>query len=159
MQPAGAGEGGSTVQPQNFTDQPQSRAAKSCRKNHNQAKLQDVDLHVRLPFLWCMAFTQDNGTVLKLNSQEQVLKIIVFFSEAATMSSKRSKRKMWTPEKIKQLRELYQETQVQFADRLGVGLGTLRFWEQDKGRPTGSALKLLDRLEEDLQNGRIEQPA
>jgi DNA-binding transcriptional regulator YiaG len=58
---------------------------------------------------------------------------------------------MWTAEKIKALRTKYGETQAQFAERIGVSVQAVRWWEQDRGRPIGPAEKLLDRLEEDLE--------
>ena len=58
----------------------------------------------------------------------------------------------WTPERIKQLRKLgYRQRQEDFCLLLGVGLGTLRHWEQGHGEPIGPAQILLDRLEEDLR--------
>lgn len=75
------------------------------------------------------------------------------------MSTKGKTKMNWPPEKIKQLRKAYRQTQEEFAELLGVGLGTLRFWEQGQGKPTGSALRLLDRIEADLREGRVEQPA
>ena len=66
---------------------------------------------------------------------------------------------MWIPEKIKSLRKSYGERQEDFCQRLGVALSTLRHWEQGHGEPIGPARKLLDRLEEDLREGRIKQPA
>lgn len=56
----------------------------------------------------------------------------------------------WTPEKIRDLRRRYGETQDDFRLRLGVTVTSLAGWEQGRGRPTGSAQLLLDRLEEDL---------
>lgn len=65
------------------------------------------------------------------------------------MIAKRGRR-MWTKEKIKQLRGKHGETQEQFAKRLGVGLGTLRCWEQGQGKPLGPAEKLMTLLEQQL---------
>ena len=54
----------------------------------------------------------------------------------------------WTPERIKELREAgYDETQEEFRHRLGVGVEALRFWEQGKGEPNGSARILLEQLD------------
>lgn len=55
-------------------------------------------------------------------------------------------RSMWKPEKVKELRNRFGETQEAFAARLGVGVGTLRDWEQGARRPKGSAAKLLELL-------------
>jgi len=65
------------------------------------------------------------------------------------------KRKMWTQAKIKRLRDGYAETQRHFCLRLGVDVETLRFWEQGRGAPGGSARLLMDRLLEDLETGKI----
>jgi putative transcriptional regulator len=65
----------------------------------------------------------------------------------------------WTAEKIRALRLAYEETQDEFRRRLDVGLGTLRTWEQGKGVPIGPAQKLLTRLQEDLDAGRVQKPA
>lgn len=63
----------------------------------------------------------------------------------------------WTPERIRDLRRRYGESQPVFCQRLGVVCGTLRSWEQGRGEPTGSALVLLGRLEEDLIEGKIRE--
>lgn len=54
----------------------------------------------------------------------------------------------WTPDRIKRLREAYGLTQDEFAERLRVGVGTLRAWEQPKARtrPPGPATIALDVL-------------
>jgi DNA-binding transcriptional regulator YiaG len=41
------------------------------------------------------------------------------------------------------LRKFVALTQAQFADALGISVGTLRNWEQDRRRPEGPALALL----------------
>jgi len=63
-----------------------------------------------------------------------------------------SEKKMthWTPDRIRELRGRYGETQKEFVDRLGVDVFTLRYWEQGRGLPSGPARKLMDRLEQDL---------
>lgn len=66
---------------------------------------------------------------------------------------------MWTAEKIKGLRTKYGETQAQFAERVGVSVQAVRYWEQGHGRPIGPAEKLLDRLAEDLADGRVKDLA
>lgn len=68
---------------------------------------------------------------------------------------------MWTAERIRELRNRYEEKQEEFCQRLGVGAGALRHWEQGRGEPSGSVRILLDRLEEDLRKGekRELQPA
>ena len=66
---------------------------------------------------------------------------------------------IWTPEKIKQLRKEYDERQEDFCHRVGVTLSALRNWEQGRGEPGGSAQILLERLQEDLTEGKVKQPA
>ncbi|GIW81522.1 MAG: hypothetical protein KatS3mg105_3329 [Gemmatales bacterium] len=63
----------------------------------------------------------------------------------------------WTPDRIRSLRESYNESQAVFCTRLGVGVDTLRIWEQGRGTPNGSAQILLDRLEQDLSEAREQQ--
>jgi len=77
------------------------------------------------------------------------------------MKTTKGQRKMWTPERIKKLRKQFDERQEDFCRRVGVALPTLRTWEQGLGEPNGSAQILLDRLERDLRDGKIElkQPA
>lgn len=64
----------------------------------------------------------------------------------------------WTAEKILELRKAYGESQGTFAVRLGLTVDALRFWEQGRSPPNGSAQRLLDRLEEDFQSGDIRDP-
>lgn len=75
------------------------------------------------------------------------------------MRTRKGQRNMWTPEKIKQLRKDYGERQEDFCQRLGVSLPALRHWEQGLGDPSGPARILLDRLAQDLREGRVKQPA
>ena len=53
---------------------------------------------------------------------------------------------MWTPERLKALRERAHETQEQFRHRLPVALSTIRFWETG-GTVPPMASNLLDRIE------------
>lgn len=69
----------------------------------------------------------------------------------------KGKPKKWTARRIKELRMLYGERQEQFCIRVGLTLSALRWWEQGKGKPSGSARLLLDRLEEDLVNDRVRE--
>lgn len=65
---------------------------------------------------------------------------------------------MWTAEKIKALRKKgYNETQEEFARRLRISAAALRNWEQGVNPPIGPAEVLLDRLQEDLDEGKIRQ--
>ncbi len=61
----------------------------------------------------------------------------------------------WTPERIKALRKRYGDNQPEFAARIRVSTDTLRWWEQDKGKPSGPAEFALDRLQEDVDAGQI----
>ena len=61
----------------------------------------------------------------------------------------------WPPEKIKELRERYGETQAVFRLRLGITVTTLANWEQGRFEPTGTGLLMLDRLAEDLEAGQV----
>jgi DNA-binding transcriptional regulator YiaG len=63
----------------------------------------------------------------------------------------------WTSAKIKALRARYGEKQEEFCLRLGVNMHTLRYWEQGRGTPLGSAQILLDRLEEDADKDQIRE--
>lgn len=60
----------------------------------------------------------------------------------------------WTAEAIRSLRRRYGESQPVFCRRLGVVVDTLRLWEQDRGEPNGSAIVLLDILDEDIRAGQ-----
>jgi DNA-binding transcriptional regulator YiaG len=73
------------------------------------------------------------------------------------MPKRKGQAVKWTPEKILDLRERYGETQKVFCHRVGVDYTTIRWWEQGRGKPLGSAELLLDRLEEDLINGKIRE--
>jgi DNA-binding transcriptional regulator YiaG len=68
------------------------------------------------------------------------------------MAFKRKKKPMnleWPPERIKSVRKAFDESQAEFATRMRVSVDAIRFWEQGRGSPTGSAQALLERLEED----------
>lgn len=77
------------------------------------------------------------------------------------MSGRRKKAVNWPPERIKGLRKAYGEEQDDFCKRLRVSVHALRHWEQARGSPIGPVELLLDRLEEDLREGKIRelQPA
>jgi len=66
----------------------------------------------------------------------------------------KTRAKTWTSDRIKWLRKQHNETQAEFCQRLGVAVHTLRFWEQGQGKPNGSAIVLLSRLEEDITIGK-----
>lgn len=65
----------------------------------------------------------------------------------------------WTPEKIKHLREkLFDETQEEFAKRLGITKFALRIWEQGQAAPSEMAAILLTRIEKDFHAGVVDPP-
>jgi DNA-binding transcriptional regulator YiaG len=59
---------------------------------------------------------------------------------------------VWNGARIKALRKRFGDNQEEFADRIDVPVGTLRWWEQDQGEPPGIAMKYFDRLEADLKS-------
>jgi len=63
---------------------------------------------------------------------------------------------LWTPERIKSLRERYGETQEQFRLRFPVSLSCLKQWETGR-EASDMACTILDRLQEDLELGRVRQ--
>jgi DNA-binding transcriptional regulator YiaG len=48
---------------------------------------------------------------------------------------------------VKELRIALDMTQTQFAEEVGVSQGRVSQWEAGRGRPKGSALKILFRLQ------------
>lgn len=66
------------------------------------------------------------------------------------MSRKRGQR-MWSSEKVVELRKRYGETQENFARRLRVSIDTLQNWEQDRVTVPPPICKLLDYVEGDLE--------
>lgn len=73
------------------------------------------------------------------------------------MRNRRNRKVTWTPTRIKALRERYGETQSEFCKRLRLSLPALKWWEQGRGSPNGPAELLLDRLDEDLRDGKVRQ--
>ncbi len=49
--------------------------------------------------------------------------------------------------RLNALRKRMGLSQIEFAEKLGVQVGTLRFWLYRKGEPGGSAAKLIEMLE------------
>ena len=59
-----------------------------------------------------------------------------------------SKQKQrWTADRIASLRERRGETLAAFANHFRLGEGSVRKWENGRGRPTGAATIVLDILE------------
>ena len=50
---------------------------------------------------------------------------------------------IYSPINVKEIREKTNKNQKEFADMIGVKLGTLRNWEQGRRQPDGAALTLL----------------
>jgi len=50
---------------------------------------------------------------------------------------------VFSPINVKEVREKTNKNQKEFADMIGVKLGTLRNWEQGRRKPDGAALTLL----------------
>jgi putative transcriptional regulator len=57
--------------------------------------------------------------------------------------------KKYSPKEIKALREEYQYTQSYFGEFLGVSIKTVQAWEAGTKHPAGTALRLLQILEQD----------
>ncbi|MCL2565587.1 MAG: helix-turn-helix domain-containing protein [Defluviitaleaceae bacterium] len=57
--------------------------------------------------------------------------------------------KEYAPEQIKALREKNQYTQSYFGEVLGVSLKTVQAWEAGTNKPTGTALRIFQILEQD----------
>ena len=51
-----------------------------------------------------------------------------------------------TPEQVKQAREIKQETQREFAERIGVSIHAIRKWEQGQRQPGGAAKKAIAKI-------------
>lgn len=49
----------------------------------------------------------------------------------------------YSPLNVKEIRETMHKNQSDFADMIGVKLGTLQNWEQGRRKPVGPALSLL----------------
>ena len=57
--------------------------------------------------------------------------------------------KVFSPQEIKALRESNQYTQIYFGELLGVSLKTIQAWEAGTNKPTGTALRMIQILEQD----------
>lgn len=53
---------------------------------------------------------------------------------------------------VKKIRKATGLTQVKFAQRIGIEIGTLRNWEQGRREPTGPAKALLTAIKNDPKN-------
>ena len=61
----------------------------------------------------------------------------------------------WTPGKIRDLRKRMGLKLEPFAELVGVTDGAIWLWERGERTPSGLAERALDRVEEDLNAGRI----
>lgn len=57
----------------------------------------------------------------------------------------------WTPERIRQLRELAEMTQAEAAEQVSVGQGVWSDWEAGKRHPSRQSARLLDIFEKSLK--------
>jgi len=55
----------------------------------------------------------------------------------------------YSPQEIKQLRKKLQFTQTYFGELLGVSLKTIQAWESGINKPNGTALRIIQMLEND----------
>ncbi len=79
--------------------------------------------------------TDDNFNEL-LESVKEAVKI-----DKGGMSA--SRRFTVTPVDVVEIRNQTHKTQKEFADMIGISIGTLRNWEQGRRKPTGAAMALL----------------
>ena len=72
--------------------------------------------------------------------------LVVSMKEAAAITkgeAKPSRTFKCSPMDIKEIRESADKSQKEFANMIGVKVGTLRNWEQGRRKPQGAALSLL----------------
>ena len=72
--------------------------------------------------------------------------LVASMKEAAAISkgeAKPSRTFTCSPMDIKEIRESADKSQKEFANMIGVKVGTLRNWEQGRRKPQGAALSLL----------------
>ena len=65
----------------------------------------------------------------------------------------------YSPMNIKEIRERTGKSQKDFADMIGVSLGTLRNWEQGRRYPEGAALTLLKVVSPSLHQSYLQNPS
>ena len=79
-------------------------------------------------------------------SDEMFDELVTSMKQAASITkgeSKPSRVFVYSPINVKEVREKTNKSQAEFADMIGVKLGTLRNWEQGRRKPEGAALTLL----------------
>ncbi len=72
--------------------------------------------------------------------------LVASMKEAAAITkgeAKPSRTFTCSPMDIKEIRESADKSQKEFANMIGVKVGTLRNWEQGRRKPQGAALSLL----------------
>lgn len=73
------------------------------------------------------------------------------------MTATRAAKMKWTPDRLRTLRDAFQETQAEFGLRIGVTRHTIIGWEKGGSIPQ-LACHLLDRLEREAPKRQL-QPA
>lgn len=79
-------------------------------------------------------------------SDEMFNELVTSMKEAAAITKgemQPSRSFVFSPINVKEVREKTNKNQQDFADMIGVKLGTLRNWEQGRRKPDGAALTLL----------------
>lgn len=79
-------------------------------------------------------------------SDEMFGELVNSMKEAASISkgeAKPSRTFVYSPIDVKEIREKTNKSQAEFADMIGVKVGTLQNWEQGRRKPQGAALTLL----------------
>lgn len=79
-------------------------------------------------------------------SNEMFDELVTSMKEAAAITKgemKPSRIFTYSPINVKEVREKAHKSQIEFADMIGVKVGTLRNWEQGRRKPEGAALTLL----------------
>ncbi len=82
----------------------------------------------------------------KYMSDEMFGELVKSMKEATAISKgvkKPSRTFDFSPLDVKEIREKTNKSQAEFADMIGVKVGTLQNWEQGRRKPQGAALSLL----------------
>ena len=82
----------------------------------------------------------------KYMSDEMFEELVASMKEAVAISNGEatpSRVFSYSPLNVKEIRERTGKSQKDFADMIGVSIGTLRNWEQGRRYPEGAALTLL----------------
>lgn len=79
-------------------------------------------------------------------SNEMFSELVTSMKEAVSITKgemQPSRTFVYSPINIREVREMANKSQTEFADMIGVKVGTLRNWEQGRQKPDGAALTLL----------------